>query len=269
MSAKEMLALARKLYEEGKTHESLRLAESAYRLSPNPKTALKIERLQAVLKQKDGVKVEEKENEENNSDRQEVAATLEAEGRQLFLRDHLRPAMEKLCQAYKLNPTDKLQRRIERLEHVIREREDSVGAKDKQLPTRIDDLISQAGNLSIHEKEKNSQKGFELAPGFTLPDSLYHKLYPYQQEGIAWLWNLHKSSSGGILADDMGLGKTFQVSCFTLNHVFFNLFATCDSVLPFFNFSCLFHLQYVLNQLSLCFQLVHEQIILQPIVVLQ
>lgn len=51
----------------------------------------------------------------------------------------------------------------------------------------------------------------EVSDSFYLPTGLYEKLYPYQRDGVAWLWNLHKTAPGGILADDMGLGKTLQV----------------------------------------------------------
>ncbi len=41
------------------------------------------------------------------------------------------------------------------------------------------------------------------------------KIYPHQQEGIAWLQELYRRElPGGLLADDMGLGKTLQVLCF-------------------------------------------------------
>src|SRR3989338_520608 len=41
------------------------------------------------------------------------------------------------------------------------------------------------------------------------------KIYPHQQEGIAWLQELYrKRHAGGLLADDMGLGKTLQVLAF-------------------------------------------------------
>ncbi len=39
-------------------------------------------------------------------------------------------------------------------------------------------------------------------------------LRPYQDEGVAWLWNLAELEMGGILADDMGLGKTLQTLAF-------------------------------------------------------
>ncbi len=75
----------------------------------------------------------------------------------------------------------------------------------------ISRLADKTGNLSI-QVDASSNMVEVAKPGFSLPKSLFDKLYDYQREGIAWLWNLHRKSPGGILADDMGLGKTFQVS---------------------------------------------------------
>eukprot|EP00928_Gymnodinium_smaydae_P033867 TRINITY_DN2413_c0_g11_i1.p1 TRINITY_DN2413_c0_g11~~TRINITY_DN2413_c0_g11_i1.p1 ORF type:complete len:1021 (-),score=217.97 TRINITY_DN2413_c0_g11_i1:654-3350(-) len=47
-----------------------------------------------------------------------------------------------------------------------------------------------------------------------LPRSVYERLYGYQRQGVAWMWNLMHKGFGGILADEMGLGKTVQVAAF-------------------------------------------------------
>jgi len=53
-----------------------------------------------------------------------------------------------------------------------------------------------------------SPDGSQLAdPG----DALGAVLRPYQRDGVAWLWLLHRLGLGACLADDMGLGKTLQV----------------------------------------------------------
>ena len=44
----------------------------------------------------------------------------------------------------------------------------------------------------------------ELENGFKLPTKLWNKLYPYQQAGVRWLWELHQQSTGGILGDEPG-----------------------------------------------------------------
>ena len=45
----------------------------------------------------------------------------------------------------------------------------------------------------------------------TLSKHLRADLRPYQQQGVTWLYLLHRLQLGAILADDMGLGKTLQV----------------------------------------------------------
>lgn len=39
-------------------------------------------------------------------------------------------------------------------------------------------------------------------------------IFSYQQDGVRWLWRLHKQNTGGILGDEMGLGKTVQLIAF-------------------------------------------------------
>jgi len=47
-----------------------------------------------------------------------------------------------------------------------------------------------------------------------LPRAVYDRLFAYQRQGVAWLWNLYQKGFGGILADEMGLGKTVQIAAF-------------------------------------------------------
>ncbi|GJQ12130.1 hypothetical protein GpartN1_g3921.t1 [Galdieria partita] len=47
--------------------------------------------------------------------------------------------------------------------------------------------------------------------GLRLPADIYDRLFPYQQVGLRWLWELHCQGVGGIVGDEMGLGKTIQV----------------------------------------------------------
>ncbi len=51
-------------------------------------------------------------------------------------------------------------------------------------------------------------------PAFALPDTLRGDIKPYQQHGVAWIYDLYRLGLGGILADDMGLGKTLQTLAF-------------------------------------------------------
>lgn len=45
-----------------------------------------------------------------------------------------------------------------------------------------------------------------------LPRAIHARLYQYQRQGVAWMWNLFQKEFGGILADEMGLGKTVQAA---------------------------------------------------------
>ena len=49
---------------------------------------------------------------------------------------------------------------------------------------------------------------------FKVPQSIWRKLYKYQQVSVQWLWELHTRNLGGLLGDEMGLGKTVQVIAF-------------------------------------------------------
>ncbi|MEM8952688.1 MAG: DEAD/DEAH box helicase [Verrucomicrobiota bacterium] len=59
--------------------------------------------------------------------------------------------------------------------------------------------------------EEKSGKGGNLPKAL---GELSKILRPYQREGVEWMWSLHASGMGGILADDMGLGKTLQALAF-------------------------------------------------------
>ncbi|MDF2549400.1 MAG: putative ATP-dependent helicase [Chlamydiales bacterium] len=51
-----------------------------------------------------------------------------------------------------------------------------------------------------------------LDPAPIAPSTAFQgTLRPYQEEGLAWLYQIYRARLGGILADEMGLGKTVQV----------------------------------------------------------
>jgi DNA excision repair protein ERCC-6 len=54
------------------------------------------------------------------------------------------------------------------------------------------------------------EEDVEFDGGYTIPGSVWDKLYDYQQTGVKWLWELHTQNAGGIIGDEMGLGKTIQ-----------------------------------------------------------
>ncbi|GFR05825.1 DNA excision repair protein ERCC-6 [Trichonephila clavata] len=63
----------------------------------------------------------------------------------------------------------------------------------------------------------------EFEEGYKIPNSIWNKLYKYQQTGVHWLWELHQENCGGIVGDEMGLGKTIQVIAFLIGLKYSNL----------------------------------------------
>ncbi|EDV28228.1 uncharacterized protein TRIADDRAFT_53632 [Trichoplax adhaerens] len=53
-----------------------------------------------------------------------------------------------------------------------------------------------------------------LDGGLSVPGGIWKKLFKYQQDGVRWMWELHRQDAGGIIGDEMGLGKTIQVIAF-------------------------------------------------------
>lgn len=44
----------------------------------------------------------------------------------------------------------------------------------------------------------------QLCEDFVLPATVYDRLYPYQREGVQWMWNVYKGINGvrgGILGE--------------------------------------------------------------------
>lgn len=51
-------------------------------------------------------------------------------------------------------------------------------------------------------------------PQLPLPLEIHDSLYPFQRDGIQWLFQRHLRARAALLADEMGLGKTVQVCAF-------------------------------------------------------
>ena len=82
-------------------------------------------------------------------------------------------------------------------------------------------MTDDTAKLSLTDEKKSSSSNVvKIAEDFILPRRIFEGLYPYQRDGVSWLWNLHKTAPGGILADDMGLGKTLQVCLFHASTLF-------------------------------------------------
>lgn len=94
-----------------------------------------------------------------------------------------------------------------------------------EFDDELDDEFEMDSPHSAHvlSQEKQEQDTFyqyededdiEMEADLFLPAYIHHNLYPYQREGIQWLWSLYSKQHGGILGDGMGLGKTCQIAAF-------------------------------------------------------
>lgn len=110
---------------------------------------------------------------------------LQEKGKDLARDGKISEAIELFKEAYKINPTKKVKKRIEKLQIFLEEYGENIN----------EDMV-------------------EIDDKFYLYHELYNKLYPYQRDGVKWLWNLYNKKKGGILGDDMGLGKTIQIIAF-------------------------------------------------------
>ncbi|GFY70093.1 DNA excision repair protein ERCC-6-like [Trichonephila inaurata madagascariensis] len=111
--------------------------------------------------------------------------TLYSQAREDAASGRLQEALDTLEKAKTICPTDKILKRIKDLKEYMK-------------------------TLSM----ESSSDMTEVCEGFFIFHEIYEKLYPYQREGVAWMYELYKMKRGGVLGDDMGLGKTFQVIAF-------------------------------------------------------
>ncbi|XP_041750978.1 DNA excision repair protein ERCC-6-like [Coregonus clupeaformis] len=113
------------------------------------------------------------------------------DGKDAARQGNMSKSLELFKLAHDIHPSDKLRSRIKKLQEAIKE-------------------MTQQGSESEDEDFVNVNNS-----GLMLFKEMYDKLYDHQQEGVAFLYGLHRDGhKGGILADDMGLGKTIQVISF-------------------------------------------------------
>lgn len=86
----------------------------------------------------------------------------------------------------------------------------------------VDDADLKVYRERLHECEAKTINDNDelLNGGLRIPADIWNRLYPYQREGVSWLWGLHRHGVGGILGDEMGLGKSVQIVSFlaSLHH---------------------------------------------------
>ncbi|KAL3857452.1 hypothetical protein ACJMK2_012122 [Sinanodonta woodiana] len=128
-------------------------------------------------------------NEINEEDRQQFNMLI-IKSKKKASEGHVREALELNKKALKIYSSEKLKKRILKMEAYLKE----------------------YGDSSSSEEEDNGM--INLGDGFYIYKELYNGLYIHQKEGVKWLWTLYRRRKGGILGDDMGLGKTIQVIAF-------------------------------------------------------
>ncbi|GJD06797.1 protein chromatin remodeling 8 [Galdieria sulphuraria] len=92
---------------------------------------------------------------------------------------------------------------------------DLEAPKDSELATavKLGQVTPFQGQSELEKTVMNhtSKEDVCFDGGLRLPADIYDRLFPYQQVGVQWLWELHCQGVGGIVGDEMGLGKTIQV----------------------------------------------------------
>uniref|UniRef100_A0A0D9WPI7 C3H1-type domain-containing protein n=1 Tax=Leersia perrieri TaxID=77586 RepID=A0A0D9WPI7_9ORYZ len=108
----------------------------------------------------------------------------------------------------------------------------------QQITHRVgyqEDLSSPREQISMDVSAHSGSRppmGTEVKKNFCLKEKIYSCLLKHQRDGLHWLWNVHCSGRGGIVADDMGVGKTRQVSSFLNGLVFSGLIKRILIVTP-------------------------------------
>lgn len=46
---------------------------------------------------------------------------------------------------------------------------------------------------------------------FSVPEMTWNRLFPYQRDGVSWLWKMHKRGEGCILAVDDSFDDYFSL----------------------------------------------------------
>ncbi|XP_069378980.1 DNA excision repair protein ERCC-6-like [Paralichthys olivaceus] len=121
-------------------------------------------------------------------DKMEAYHRFIQDGKDVARQGNLHKALEFFKLAHNLHQSEKLERRIK----------------------KIEELLSENNSEEEDEEFVNVNNS-----GLMLFKELHDKLYDYQRNGVAFLYCLYRDGrKGGILADDMGLGKTIQVISF-------------------------------------------------------
>jgi hypothetical protein len=99
---------------------------------------------------------------------------------------------------------------------------------------RVDDWIQNGPASMKVMKELDTSVALpgaaDLGHGLVVPAWINDRLFGYQREGLAWLWDLHLQQAGGMLGDEMGLVRRCQ-----------KYLCTCLVLVPLWKFLILPH----------------------------
>ncbi|KEP62118.1 UNVERIFIED_CONTAM: SWI2/SNF2-containing protein RAD26 [Hammondia hammondi] len=101
-------------------------------------------------------------------------------------------------------------RRVALFEKNAQQSSDSAFGEEVLISAEAEERREQGeGDEGRGEAFPKSPQTFLRVPKF-----IWDNLYPHQQTGVRWLWQLLKQGVGGIVGDEMGLGKTIQAVAF-------------------------------------------------------
>nr|XP_022343269.1 DNA excision repair protein ERCC-6-like isoform X3 [Crassostrea virginica] len=200
---------AKEEMRQGRAAEALRSYKQAAQIYPSDKLQSKIQKLEAFLKESQTSNETSNVNHVNSPkrtpsrrpsgnnqsgslsmDQQRKYNDLVMKAKTLATNGSIREALECNKKALAICFSEKLNKRIQKMESYLASNDDDEG-------------------------EEGENGGMvPLGNGFYLFKDLMKNLYAHQKEGVLWMWGLHQKRKGGILGDDMGLGKTIQVISF-------------------------------------------------------
>ncbi|CAH8494429.1 unnamed protein product [Dicrocoelium dendriticum] len=185
--AKHLAIKARHALDCGNLKDALRFLKESHECVPSAKIAAKIKNLEEAIS--NDIQLPSCSSEQNSASSDLNVDEMILDARACYEDGDFTECLRLLQKVQEIAPSDKIERKIDRIKkHLRSENIEPV------IPKKTDVVA--------------------VATGFHLPRSLYDKLYPYQRDGVRWLWRLHNTGPGGVLADDMGLGKTLQVIAF-------------------------------------------------------
>ncbi|XP_062566324.1 DNA excision repair protein ERCC-6-like [Saccostrea cucullata] len=209
-----LVSKAKEDTRQGRAAEALQSYKQAAEIYPSKKLLAKIQKLEAFLKESQKSNVDSNVNGVNSPrlltestpsrrpsgnsqlgapsvDQQRKYNDLVVKAKKLATEGKISEALEYNKKALAICFSDKLEKRIQKMESYLASNEDEE-----------EEEMGESGGM-VH-----------MGNNFYLYKDLVKNLYAHQKQGVMWMWGLHQKRKGGILGDDMGLGKTIQVIAF-------------------------------------------------------